>query len=80
MLPSHFAEVQGFVHLRRLLDLQVDMQFHDLRSLLQLPKPHLGLVGGCNLTATALACNIIAGASVLFYDASPKALTKRRSR
>src|SRR3954454_22554826 len=80
MVPSQFVEVQDYWPLRRLLRIQVDMQFHDLRSLLQLPRPDLDLDGGCNLTATSLCCNIVAGASVLFYDASPAALEARGDR
>jgi hypothetical protein len=70
MLPSAFPEVAPYEHLRRLLCIQVDMQLVDLRTLLRLPKRDFGLEGGCNLTATTLLCNIIAGASVLFFDAS----------
>jgi hypothetical protein len=80
VLPSHFQEVQPYRHLRQLLDLQIDMQFEDLRTLLQLPRREDGLRGGCNLTATALACNIVAGASVLFFEASPEALAHRGDR
>jgi hypothetical protein len=80
MLPSEFPEVADYPHLQRLLELQINMQFVDLRTLLRLPMFEHGLEGGCNLTATTLLCNIIAGASVLFWDSSPEALEKRGER
>jgi hypothetical protein len=80
LVPSEFDEVTAYPHLRRLLEIQIDMQFHDLRSLLRLPRPELDLEGGCNLTGAMLCCNVIAGASVLFYDASPAALEHRGDR
>jgi hypothetical protein len=80
LLPSEFPEVADYPHLQRLLELQINMQFVDLRTLLRLPMFEHGLEGGCNLTATTLLCNIIAGASVLFWDSSPEALEKRGER
>jgi hypothetical protein len=70
MLPSGFPEVANYPNVARLLDVQVDMQFVDLATLLQLPQEGLALRGGCNLTATLLACSIISGVSVLFFEAS----------
>ena len=70
LLPSGYPEVADYPNVARLLDIQVDMQFVDLATLLQLPLEHLGLMGGCNLTATVAACSIISGASVLFFEAS----------
>jgi hypothetical protein len=78
MLPSEFPEVQASVNLKRLLKSQVDMQFQDLRTLLELPRSKTE--GGCNLTAAAVLFNLIAGASVCFYDASPQAFRGRGDR
>jgi hypothetical protein len=67
----------GPIH--ELLRRQVDPQFRDLATLLQLPRPDVGLEGGGNLTAAGLICNIISGASVLFYEASVAAVKGRTS-
>lgn len=78
MNPSDFPEVQAYPNLRALLAIQLDMQFADLRTLLQLPRPGDGLEGGCNLTAASLLFNIVSGSSVLFYDASTTAMADGR--
>ncbi|HEY83284.1 MAG TPA: hypothetical protein G4O01_08390 [Dehalococcoidia bacterium] len=57
---------------------QVDMQFADLRCLLQLPKSDLN--AGCNFAAAAVLFNIIAGFSVCFYNASLQGLKSRKER
>jgi hypothetical protein len=80
LMPSQYPEVGDRPALRELLAVQVDMQVADLGTLLCLPRPELGLMCGCNLTATTLAATIIAGASVLFWRASPEAFTKRGDR
>jgi hypothetical protein len=80
MLPSAYPEVLDRPALQEILRVQVDMQFVDLKTLLQLPRPTDGLEGGCNLTAAALVTSLIAGASVLFWRASIDALTQRGDR
>ena len=78
MLPSEYPEVQAYPNLKQLLTVQVDMQFKDLRTLLELPKTEGQ--GGCNLTAAGVLFNVIAGSSVCFYEASAEALTRRGDR
>jgi hypothetical protein len=80
MLPSAYPEVGPRSALRELLRVQVDMQLADLRTLLCLPRDEPGLDGGCNLTAATLAANIIAGASVLFWNSSLEELKPSRDR
>lgn len=95
MDPSHLPEVQAYPYVRRLLADQIDMQFEDIRTLLRLPlddpppkQPPMGdspvkeppLRGGCNLTTATLLFNVIAGASVLFYESSPEGLAKGGDR
>jgi hypothetical protein len=80
MLPSQYPDVQGYPNLQRLLQAQVDMQFADLRLLLRLPIPRSGLEAGCNFACAAVLFNIIAGASVCFYEASENALADRGAR
>jgi hypothetical protein len=80
MLPSQYPETQPYPALRRLLEIQLDMQVADLKTLLCLPREEEGLGAGCNLTAATLAVNLIAGASVLFWRSSVEALAKRGDR
>jgi hypothetical protein len=66
--PSEYPEVQAFPHLRDLLERQVDMQFDDVRTLLQLPHPP-DLGAGCNLSLANILFTLIGGASVMFFRA-----------
>jgi hypothetical protein len=81
LYPSDYPETARWPALRDLLRLQVDMQVADLRTLLCLPRPdEPGLGAGCNLTAATLAFNIVAGASVLFWESSVEAIERRGDR
>lgn len=81
LAPSQYPEVGRWPAIRELLHIQVDMQIADLRTLLCLPRQdEPGLGAGCNLTAATLAFNIIAGASVLFWQSSVAALKPARDR
>lgn len=70
LFPSRFAEVADRPNLRRLLSEQVDMQMDDIASMLALPRHDLGMSGGCNLALTGLLSNVVAGCSVLLFEAS----------
>jgi hypothetical protein len=74
VLPSTFTELKGpqRASLRRLCRDHFDMQIEDVRVLMRMPKA--GYPAGCNFATIAVLFNLIAGASVCFYDASPKAL------
>jgi hypothetical protein len=74
MLPSAFPELKGpqRASLRRLCREYFDMQIEDVRVVLRMPKA--GFPAECNFATIAVLFNLIAGASVCFYDASPKAL------
>lgn len=80
MLPSQYTEVQSYSNLQRLLQAQVDMQFADLRTMLRLPIPKAGLEAGCNFVTASIIFNIIAGASVCFYDASETAFKEEKGK
>jgi hypothetical protein len=70
VLPSQFPEVQAYPHLKKLLERQVDMQFHDLRDLVRLPAYTLGM----NWAAAARLFDTISGCSICFYEATPAKL------
>jgi len=52
----------------------LDMQIEDLRVLLRLPRSELP--AGCNFVAAAMIFNLVAGASVCVYNATPQAVKK----
>src|SRR5262249_15329305 len=60
-LPSQFAEVQAYLHLKHLLEVAVDMQIVDLRAMFQLPTKEIR--AGCNLTVAARLFDLISGSS-----------------
>jgi hypothetical protein len=68
MLPSQYPEVGEHKHLKMLLEIQVDMQFADAKTMLQLPAS-AELDAGCNLALANLLFALISGASVMFYRA-----------
>jgi hypothetical protein len=58
----------------------IDMQVADVRDLLRLPMPEAGLESGQNFAATAALVNLIAGASIWFFEASEEGLANRGDR
>jgi hypothetical protein len=57
--PSEFQELQHYPHLRKLLEIQVDMQFADVHSMLRLPQGELE--AGCNLALANVLFTLIRG-------------------
>jgi hypothetical protein len=49
MKPSEYPEVRCWPNLKRLLEIQVDMQFADIATMLRLPVSQPGLEAGRNL-------------------------------
>jgi len=58
----------------------IDMQLADIRDLLRLPMSEAGLDSGQNFSTAATLANVIAGASVWFFEASEAGLRNRRDR
>ena len=58
----------------------VEMQFADLRVMLQEPRDPMGLGPGCNFAAAAVLLNLISGFSVCLYNASLEVLSDPRRR
>jgi hypothetical protein len=48
------------------------MQFDDIRGMLKLPLPEVGIKAGCNFSAAAMLCNLISGISVVLYTPKNK--------
>ena len=56
--------------LRAFVEWGIDMQLADIRDMLRLPLRECGLNAGHNFAAATSLANLIAGASVWFYEAS----------
>jgi len=76
MLPSQYPEVKPYKDLTELFKYQVDMQFDDLRTILQLPVDEHRLTAGCNLAAAMIMFNLISGASVCLFEVKRKNLSR----
>ena len=68
-----------FPKLFRFVEWRIDVQLAEVRDMLRLPMPEVGLESGQNFAAAASLVNLIAGASVWFYDASTAGLSDRDS-
>ena len=63
----------------RFVEWRIDVQLAEVSDMLRLPMPEVGLESGQNFAAAASLVNLIAGASVWFYDASTAGLSDRES-
>jgi hypothetical protein len=50
---------------------QLDMQFDDLRTMMRMPLPTIGLTGGCNFACAVAICNLVAGVAKVLYQKPP---------
>lgn len=48
----------------------LDMQFADVRAMLQLPRPDIGITPACNFAITSTLCNLVSGISTTIYKPS----------
>ena len=54
--------------IRDFVRLHVDMQLHDVHTMLRLPiREEPGMEGGCNFATVSVLCSVIAGASTVFF-------------
>ncbi len=65
MNPSEFSAAKPYPAIVKILQIQVDMQFEDVRSMLLLPLHRY--MGGCNFATANFICNIISGISAILY-------------
>ena len=78
MQLSDLVDSARFPAVAKFLDTQVEMQFADLRVLLQLPTGDWQ--AGCNFAAANMLLNLLSGFSVCLMNAGLEALTERRDR
>lgn len=67
MLPSQFPQFKGYPHVHNFVANHLDMQYNDVRGMMKLPRPKVGIRAGCNFAAAAALCNLISGISVVLY-------------
>jgi hypothetical protein len=53
--------------IRDFVRLHVDMQLHDVHTMLRLPLKESGMEGGCNFASVSVLCAVLAGASTVFF-------------
>jgi hypothetical protein len=79
MNPSEFPSVIKYRAVERFFRKHVDMQFADVRTLMNLPRPSQGLPAGCNFVAAAALANLISGFAEVLYAARPSMNGPRQS-
>src|SRR5437763_527004 len=67
MLVSQLAPAHAYPHVQGFLIALIDMQFSDVRAMLQLPRPDVGITPGCNFAITSTLCNLLSGFSTTVY-------------
>lgn len=70
MLPSELTDLSSYPRVQEFVRIHLDMQFNDVRSMMRLPLPELGMTGGCNFAAAAVLCNLVAGLAKVLYGRS----------
>ena len=67
MLVSQLALAIGYPHVQGFIVSLIDMQFADVRAMLQLPRPDIGITPACNFAIVSSLCNLISGISTTIY-------------
>src|SRR5262245_54739625 len=67
MLVSQLAPAQGYPHVQGFIASLLDIQFSDVRAMLQLPRPDIGITPGCNFAIVSSLCNLISGISTTIF-------------
>src|SRR4051812_45502518 len=72
MLLADIPEFKNYQNVSVFIRDHLSMQFEDIRSMMWLPLPALGIGHACNFAAAATLCNLISGISVsLFMPSNP---------
>ena len=61
------APATNFPHVQQLIVQVLDDQFSDVRAMLQLPRPDIGITPACNFAIVSSLCNLISGISTTIY-------------
>ena len=80
MLLSDIPELQNYPHVFTFVREHLSMQFGDVRAMLRLPLPKIGIEHGCNFAATDNLCSLISGISVTIFKPSKSSRTDRKGQ
>jgi hypothetical protein len=67
VLLADIPEIRAYPAVSAFVTDHLSMQFGDVRSMMRLPLPDLGIGHACNFAATAVLCNLVSGVSVSLY-------------
>lgn len=67
MKVSEIVGAQAYPHINHFVESALDMQLADVRALLQLPRPSIGITSPCNFPIVATLCNLVSGISVTIH-------------
>jgi hypothetical protein len=70
-IPLQPSDIQGlaqYSQVKRFFTTHLDMQVNDIRGMMRLPLPEIGITGGCNFAAAASLCNLVSGTSKVLYS------------
>jgi hypothetical protein len=67
MLVSKMVSATSYPHVQGFIADVLDMQFGDVRAMLQLPRPEVGIHPACNFAITSTLCNLISGISTTIF-------------
>lgn len=72
MLLHEIHELRRYPNVSDFVENHLSMQFGDVRAMLRLPLPELGIEHGCNFAVTDRLCSLISGLSVtIFMPSNP---------
>jgi hypothetical protein len=66
MLVSQMVQLPNYEHVQGFFGV-LDMHFSDVRAMLRLPRPDVGIDTGCNLALSGALCSILSGISTTIY-------------
>jgi hypothetical protein len=70
MLVTQMVGAKNYPLINHFIETVLDMQFADVRAMLQLPRPDLGIIAACNFAIVSTLCNLISGISTTIYKPS----------
>lgn len=71
MLLSQLSDLAQYPLVLSFVRQHLDMQFDDLRTMMKVPLPAIGLTGGCNFACAVALCNLISGVAKVLYHRPP---------
>ena len=80
MLPADIPEIMSYPNVSAFVARYLSMQVGDVRSMMRLPLPALGIGHACNFASAATLCNLVSGLSVTVFMPANPVSTKHRGK